>query len=177
MKYLLFFFLIWISFLTFADIPGNKPRATYEVKISGLKNYSNYTFYVSDERNSKELKEGSNIRVPGGYGEPQCEQFWAINKITNKNTDTIYFCSGEERQSISVIVHIFDNHLSYEANTGGVRKENIPLSFGNNIDDNHVKNTRIMYLVSGISFLVLLGLVFMVWNKNRKFNHFKRQLS
>lgn len=171
MKYLFSFcFLLTASYL-FADMPGNKPRPDYEVKISGMQQYADYTFYYQGHDSVAVLHDSSSIHIQGGFGAPMCVNVWAVQPKTNHHTDTLSFCSGEWNSNQAIVLNINDHHLSFTADTTYVKEENSAISYGsvNKIQDAaSVKNRNIMYLISGLSLLVLIALVFFVWKKNRK---------
>ena len=172
MKYLLSCYLLLTAYYLYADVPGNKPRPSYDVTITGLNQYKDYSFYRQDDDVALELKDSSSIHVPGGYGAPRCIDVWAVNKTTSVHTDTLYFCGGDEKKSKVIIIGIFQNHLTFStATTKQKNKNTIPFSsVSNNQDDNKRfnKNHLIMYLISGLSFLILIALVFFVWKKNKE---------
>jgi hypothetical protein len=155
-----------------ADVPGNKPRPDYDVTISGLQQYNNHIFFVQDNNVVKGLTDSSSIHVPGGYGAPRCLEVWAINKNNFIHTDTLSFCSGDANKSKTIVVNIYNRHLSYsEAVTKGKRENVIPFSSANNNQDNKNRfnnNYRIMYLISGLSLSVLISLILFIWRKNKK---------
>lgn len=172
MKQFFSYYLLLIAFYSFADVPGNKPRPDYNVKVSRLAQYSDYTFFSQSYDSITKLKDSSLIYVQGGFGAPQCVSVWAVHKKTEEHTDTVYVCSGDEDVDKGVLVNIIDKHLTFTTDTTFIRpeKNNIASggSFSNEQDAQSVKNKNIMYFISGLSFLVLLALVFFVWKKNKK---------
>lgn len=171
MKFGFTFYLLLTTYYLFSDMPGNKPRPDYNVKISGLTQYADYTFFSQAYDSLEKLNDSSLIYVQGGFGAPQCVSVWAVQRKTNKHTDTIYICSGEEDVDKAVLVNIYDNHLTFTVDTTFIRPEKNDMPFGavNDVQNTQsVKNKNIMYFISGLSFLVLLALVFFVWKKNKK---------
>ena len=84
-----------------ADVPGNKPRASY-------------TFYYQSSYGEQQLlKDSTAFTVQGGFGAPICQNVWAVNNKTKQHTDSIYFCSGDHHNSITIMVHIVGKHLTY----------------------------------------------------------------
>ncbi len=173
MKNVIVYCLLLVTYYAVADVPGNKPRSNYNVKIIGLQQYNEYTFYVQDNDASSELKDSALIHIQGGFGAPQCVNVWAVHNKSEEHTDTLYFCSGDERESKMILVNINNNRLSFSVATTKRMKENtIPFSSVNNKNDNDQfnKNKNIMYLISLLSFAILIALVFFVWNKNKQSN-------
>lgn len=173
MKYFISYYLLLTTCYSFADVPGNKPRPSYDVKVTGLSEYQDYVFFVQDNEVVSELTDSSrSIHVQGGYGAPECIDVWAINKKSLKHTDTLYFCSGDEKKSKMIIISIDKNRLSYTTDaTKGKKQNTIPFSsVSNNQDDNNQfnKNNTIMYLISLLSSIVLITLMFFVWKKNKE---------
>ena len=175
MKYLLSFNLLLFSCYSFADMPGNKPRPDCNVVVNGMQNNPDYSFYkqIDDEPESK-LGNGDTIYVPGGSGKPQFLNIWATNKQTKKNTDTLSFFNSEDEETVTLNLIInTDNHLvdkdAVKADTSGnVSYASNLNNIGNKDDETKIKNNKIMYLISGLSFIILIALVFFVWNKNKK---------
>ena len=171
MKSLFSFYLLLSSYALFADAPGNKPRPDYDVTITGLQQYENYAFYYQRNEEINILHDSNSIVVPGGYGAPMCESLWAVQQKSSKHTDTLYFCSGESDADKSVAIFISENHLSVAVDTANVAiiENSIPYASANQLNDTQsVKNRNIMYLISGLSLVILIMLVFFVWKKNRK---------
>jgi len=172
MKYLLSFCLLLTTYHLNADVPGNKPRPSYEVKFTGLNQYNNYLFFFQDNNIVSSLKDSSKIHVQGGYGAPGCVEVWAINKNNLKHTDTLYFCSGDEKNSKTVTVNIYQNKLTATSVSSKGKEENMPpVSSVNNKDDGNdqfVNNYRIMYLIAAWSFLLLIIRFIFFRNKNKK---------
>ena len=65
MKYLFSYYLLLITLYSFADMPGNKPRPDYNVKITGLKEYKEYTFYSQGYDSAVILRDSSSIYIQG----------------------------------------------------------------------------------------------------------------
>ncbi len=170
MKYVIRFYLLLITYHSYADMPGNKPRPDYNVKILGMNQYKDYTFYTQSNGDVETLKDSASLIVAGGYGAPQCVRVWGVNHKTEQHTDTLFFCSGESDLNKSVHITLKNNHLSVPVDTSIV-KEKYSMPFGSvngNPDTQSVKNKNIMYFISGLSFFILIVLVFFIWNKNKK---------
>jgi len=166
-NFLLICLLISIS-NSFADVPGNKARPDYDVIVSGLSSYNDYTFYAQDFDSTSILHDSSSIHIIGGHGAPQCVNIWAIQHKTKISTDTISFCSGDEELAIKVRLNIMDDHLSFARMVTPVKKKinkDEPVDIVGDISSG--KNQQIMYCISGLSLFVMLTLVFFVWKKNR----------
>lgn len=152
-----------------ADVPGNKPRASYDVTITGLNKYSDYTFYYQSSYGEQQLlKDSTAFTVQGGFGAPICQNVWAVNNKTKQHTDSIYFCSGDHHNSITIMVHIVGKHLTY-VKKGPVKKSkkmNQQINIVGDISSNN--NQLIMYSISGFSFLLLIAMVFIIWKKNKQ---------
>lgn len=172
MKYLFSCYLLLVTYYLQADVPGNKPRPSYDVKFTGINQYDNHLFFVQENNVVSSIKDSSTIHVQGGYGAPICLEVWAINKNNLLHTDTLSFCSGDTKKSKVIIVNIYNRHLTYSIDaTNGKKQNTIPFStVNNNQNDNDQfgKNKNIMYLISGLSFIILLALVFFVWKKNKQ---------
>lgn len=166
MKYLLSFCILLITYYLQADVPGNKPRPSYDVKITGLNQYDNHIFFFQENNVVSKLNDSSSIHVPGGYGAPRCIEVWAINKNSLIHTDTLVFCSGDEKKSKTIKVNINQRHLTYSSVESKEKKQNsIPFSLVNNFpsdNDSFNKNKDIMYLISSFSFVMLLALLLFV---------------
>lgn len=175
MKQLLIYCLLLITCHSFADMPGNKPRPDYEVRITGLASLSDFTFFYQAEDSTELLKDSSVLLIRGGFGAPRCAAIWAVHKKIYHTTDTIVFCSGDKYYSFTAQFNIADNHLSFmekeviavpeEDSTDAALISAIPVA-----PDNHKK---ILYGISGLSFMLLLAMSLWVWNKNR---NIKRQV-
>ena len=172
MKYILSCCLLLIIYYSHADVPGNKPRPSYDVTFTGLHQYPDYIFFYQSNNVVVQFYDSSSIHVPGGYGAPQCAEVWAINKKNFIHTDTLSFCSGDEEQSKTIIVTINDRHLTYSSVvTKKKNKNTIPFSTFNNNQNINVRMNKdhlIMYLISGLSFIVLVALLFFVLKKNKQ---------
>lgn len=172
MKYLFSYYLLLITLYSFADMPGNKPRPDYSVKITGLKEYKEYTFYSQGYDSAVILRDSSSIYIQGGFGAPMCVNVWAVQQKSNKHTDTLNFCSISSENDKAGILTIQNNHLIFTIDTTFNKSEKSDIQFETSIvnteDVQLVKNRNIMFLISGLSFLVLITLIFFVWNKNRK---------
>lgn len=173
MKRIFSFYVLLTTYYLYADVPGNKPRPSYDVKISGLNQYNNHVFFVQDNHVVSELTDSSkNIHVQGGYGAPKCIKVWAINKNNFVHTDTLFFCSGDSKNSKIIIVNIHNRHLSYTTDAIKGKNQNIiPFyTIRNNKDDdiqiNKIKT--IMYLISGLSLLILTVLMFFIRKNNKE---------
>ena len=80
-------------------------------------------------------------------------------------------CSGDAKKSKEIILNIYKRDLSYtEITTNKKNKNSIPFSVVNNKVDNDPfnKNHFIMYLISGLSLLVLIMLMFFMLKKKNK---------
>ncbi len=152
-----------------ADVPGNKPRPSYDVTITGLKEYSDYTFYSQSDYGEKQaLKDSASFAVRGGFGAPICQNIWAFNNKTKQYTDTLYFCSGDHNNSMIILVHIAGKHLTY-VKKGPVKKSKKMNQHINIVGDIYSNNNQlIMYAISGLSFLLLIAMVFIIWKKNKE---------
>lgn len=172
MKTIFYFYLLLITCYLYADVPGNKPRPSYDVRITGLNQYNNHVFFLKENNYVSELGDSSIFHVQGGYGAPRCAEVWAINKKNLIHTDTLYFCSGDSKKSKEIIVNIYNRHLTYtESAVKQKSKNTIPLSSVNNFQDNDEyfnKNRNIMYVISVLSFIVLITLMFFVSKKNKQ---------
>lgn len=172
MKYILSCCLLLLTFYLHADVPGNKPRPSYDVKITGLNQYNNHLFFFQDNNVVSRLNDSSSIHIPGGYGAPRCIEVWAINKNNLIHTDTLLFCSGDEKKSKTITVNIYQKHLTYSTvETKGKKQNSIPFSNVNNFrndNDPFNKNRNIMYLISSISFIILAVMLLLVLRQKRE---------
>ena len=171
MKSIFSIYLVFATCCLLADVPGNKPRPSYDIKITGLNQYNNHLFFVQQNNVVTSLKDSNSIHIQGGYGKPLCAEIWAINKNNFLHTDTLLFCSGDAKKSKEIILNIYKRDLSYtEITTNQKNKNSIPFSAVNNKVDNDPfnKNHFIMYLISGLSLMVLIMLLFFILKKKNK---------
>lgn len=172
MKIIISFYLLLTTCYLYADVPGNKPRPSYDVKITGLNQYNNHVFFFQDNNVVSKLNDSSSIHVPGGYGAPRCIEVWAINKNNLIHTDTLLFCSGDEKKSKTITVNIYQRHLTYStADSKGKKQNSIPFSVVKNFpndNDRFNKNRNIMYLISSFSFIMLAVMLLYVLRQERE---------
>lgn len=176
MKYLLSCYLLLFTYCLHADVPGNKPRSSYDLVVNGLQENSDFIFYNQSnyEAPTNTLKNGDTLHVIGGFGRPQTTLIWATNTKTNSNTDTLYFYGGEYKGIFTVDLNIIENHLTYTFTNKNISTEKGIIMNGSNsanpIDETSVKNKKIMYAISSLSLLFLVALALIIWNKDKKKN-------
>ncbi len=100
----------------YADMPGNKARPSFDIRVKGITENSDYLFYASMEYDdsARLLNDSSSIYVPGGYGAPAMVFIWAVNKQTRKPTDSLFFSGGEYTYNPTFKLSVLDNHLQKE---------------------------------------------------------------
>ena len=133
MKQLFSYYLLLITLYSFADMPGNKPRPDYNVKISGLKEYKDYTFYSQEYDSAVVLRDSSSIHIQGGLGTPICVSVWAVQQKSNKHTDTLNFCSISSENDKAGFLTIQNNHLIFNEDTAFSKSEKNDIQFGTSI--------------------------------------------
>lgn len=167
MKQVFSFYLLLIALFSFADMPGNKPRPDYEVCVVGMDALQDYQIYYGNYDSVEVLKDSVKIFVQGGFGVPQCMMLWGTHKKSRQQTDTLNLCSGDVEDSYTARLSVKGNHLVLErlAEVMQVKQNNQePMDIVGDVSAD--MNRRIMYAISGISLLVLLLLVFVVWKRN-----------
>lgn len=168
MKALSCIYLLLTACCLYADVPGNKPRASYDVTLTGLQQFPDYTFFAKGYDQAYIIKDSAVIHIAGGFGAPRCTEIWAVNIKTNSHTDTLYFCGGDEKKSMKIILHISNNHLGF----GKIIATKKIINDSQNINivgDIYSNRDRIfMYLISACSFVGLIVMTFFVWKKNKE---------
>ena len=97
----------------YADMPGNKARPSFDIRVKGITENPDYLFYARMEfdDSARLLNDSSSIYVPGGYGAPAMVFIWAVNKQTKKPTDSLFFSGGEYTYNPTFKLSVLDNHL------------------------------------------------------------------
>lgn len=160
MKYIISIYVLLSAYCSLADVPGNKPRPDYNLTCTGIRQYEDYLFFWQQNNVVRSLKDSGIIQVQGGYGAPQCVEVWAINKKNLKHTDTLYFCSGDQKASMNIILQITDYHLRFEKSEHpkkSKKTQQVFLSAGNSYPTNHL---LILCVISISSFMVLITLMY-----------------
>lgn len=100
----------------YADMPGNKARPSFDIRVKGITENPDYLFYASMEYDdsARLLNDSSSIFVPGGYGAPAMVFIWAVNKQTKQPTDSLFFSGGEYTYNPTFKLSVLDNHLQKE---------------------------------------------------------------
>jgi hypothetical protein len=97
MKKLLLAICLCITYFTWADMPGNKPRAGVHFKFTNTKHSNQYTFFINRFRdnNSDTLKFDTTYLANEGYGAPRGAYIFGVNKETNAHTDSLHIDATE----------------------------------------------------------------------------------
>ncbi len=160
----------WAIFI-FGDVPGNKPRPTVDIRVSGIKSYPGYTFYVKHTDTSRVLNDSASFKVIGGYGEPRIVSLWAVKSETQEQTDTIYFVSRYSAMPTAIVLHINDRHLYYTVDTFLVRDQKMTvfdISREMQYQGNRQKKERLIRnSLIGCSVLAVTALLLVFWYKRK----------
>ena len=82
-----------MSFNAFADTPGKATMYDSQISFQNIEKFAEFNFYWKRERVDQPqlITKDISVSMESTHGAPTEYYFWAVNKVTQKSTDTIEF--------------------------------------------------------------------------------------